>query len=379
MSTLIVDVCKVEEIASIPDADRIERVRVKNWWCVAGKGTFAIGDKAVYVPPDSVLPKELAERWGIAKYCCELGRDISGERPPGLRVRACRFRGVPSFGTIQKPDSPDWEVGTDVREHYGITKWEPPMRCQDGDAAPNISPFHEYTSIERFGDNPDWIGEHEEVVVTEKIHGTNSRVGMVYHQDENGQPNWIWVAGSHGSRRKEYNDKGARSKYWLPFKPLKDDEDGFDCPMRQLLRNVYIIEKAALSVVVYGEIFGAGVQDMQYGQKGLSYRIFDIAVDGNYIDWVKVEKYVAPFKEQGLELVPVLYRGLFSREKMDELVDGPTTLASADQINEPFKGREGVVIKPVYDRFTVKGNRCILKYVSADYHGRKNKNQTEDH
>jgi hypothetical protein len=393
MSTLIVDVCAVEETAAIDGADRIERVRVKNWWCVAGKGHYKVGDKAVYVPPDSVIPPALAERWGIAKYCSELARDISGERPPGLRVRAAKFRGAASFGTIQDPDDPNWAVGTDVREHYGITKYEPPVRCSEGDAAPPHPAFHEYSSLERFGDYPGTFADGERVVVTEKIHGTNSRVGWVLTgRSPDGEDEvWEFMAGSHANRRKEFNDKGVRSLYWLPLKPhtppnpavpggthesVEDAE--FHDPLRDLIVNVWFKEDAQSAVIVFGEIFGAGVQDMQYGQKGKSFRLFDIAVDGTYLDHDKVAGYVAA--HEGVEMVPVLYDGPFSRAKMDELVDGPTTVCETAAIAEPFKGREGVVIKPEKERFDpLLGKRAVLKYVSADYHARKNKDQTEDH
>lgn len=377
MSTLIVDVCAVEETAPIENADRIERVRVKQWWCVAGKGQYKIGDKAVYVPPDSVLPEALAERWGIAKYCSPLPKDISGDRPSGLRVRASRFRGVPSFGTIQVPDDPTWPVGMDVREHYGITKFEPPLKSTDGDAASPHPSFHEYSSPEHLGNYPNVLKEGEEVLVTEKIHGTNSRVGWVMTGRSPDGEDEVWeiMAGSHGTRRKEFNDKGVRSLYWLPLKEQKGEE--VDDPLRDLMVDAWFHEDAKSAVVVFGEIFGAGVQDMQYGQKGKSFRMFDIAVDGNYLD---ADKLIAYAEKHGVEMVPVLYRGPFSMAKMNELVDGPTTVCEVSDIKEPFKGREGIVIKPVVDRFDLEmGKRAILKYVSADYHDRRNKDRTEDH
>lgn len=157
--------------------------------------------------------------------------------------------------------------------------------------------------------------------------------------------------------------------------PFKEDEAA--CPLTNLVKKIAEIEKAQGGVVVYGEIFGAGVQDMGYGQQGKSFRIFDIAVDGRYLDWEKVKLYVEA--DSALQLVPILYQGPYSLGKMDELVDGPTTICKAEDIKEPFKGREGVVIKPVRERVTETFSRAILKYVSVDYHNRKNKNQTEGH
>ena len=90
MSSLIVEVCSVKEIATHPNADRLERIRVKNWWCIGSKGHYKVGDKAVYLPPDSIIPEALAERWGIAKYCSPLARGIDGQRPDGLRLVVCK-------------------------------------------------------------------------------------------------------------------------------------------------------------------------------------------------------------------------------------------------------------------------------------------------
>ena len=150
--------------------------------------------------------------------------------------------------------------------------------------------------------------------------------------------------------------------------------------MLRLLFDIAVEENAQSSVIVFGEIFGNGIQDMTYGCNAKDYRIFDIAVDQNYLDYDKMENYVKKYNEFRLELVPLLYRGPYSLAKMDELVDGPTTICKAEDIKEVFKGREGIVIKPVKERYDpIVGSRTILKYVSADYHDRRNKNTTEDH
>lgn len=379
MSSLIVEVCCIEEIKAHSNADRIELVRVKNWWCIAGKGQYQVGDKVVYLPPDSIISEELAERWGIAKYCSPLARGIDGQKPPGLRIRACRFRGEPSFGCIQNPDDPSWPVGTDVKDHYGVTKWEPPIKCLDGDADVPVYAFHTYTDIENIGNFPEILQEGEEVVVTEKIHGCNSRVGYVYHADEEASGfTWQWMAGSHGTRRKEMNEKGVVSKYWFPFSL------GSGMAMKELLKKIKEEKNAQQSVIVFGEIFGPSIQDMHYGQTGLAYRIFDIAVDAKYLDFDEKAAYVNEFVNDGIWGVPVLYRGPFSMEVMNRLVDGPTTVVGdLNLVKQPFKGREGIVIKPVKERFDRNlgsgSGRVILKHISVDYHERKNSNRTEDH
>jgi RNA ligase (TIGR02306 family) len=376
MSSLIIEVCAVEEIAPHPNADRLERIRVKNWWCIAPINKYTVGDKVVYLPPEAVLPEELAERWGIAKYCAPLARGPDGKRPPKLRIRASRFRGEPSFGCIQDPDE-TWDVGTNVQEHYGIEKWEPPLKAHDGDAAPPVPSFHAYTDIENICNFPDIFKENEEVIVTEKIHGTNCRVGFVLHPDEDGYAEWQWMAGSHGVRRKEHDARGVRSRYWFPFWGEAEEDD--ECDMKRLMEHIVSRENAERAIIIFGEIFGEGVQDMHYGQDGIAFRAFDVSVDGKYLDYDSMVKYLEKYD---IPTVPLLYRGPFSMEKMEELVDGPTTVCDQKSIKEPFKGREGVVVRPLRERydFDLGGSgRVVLKYVSVDYHERRNKDCTENH
>ncbi len=367
MSKLIVEVCKVENKAAIDGADRIEQVLIKNWWCVAGKDQYKIGDKVVYVPPDAVIPKTLSDRWGITKFCSPIDEDK-------VRVRACRFKGVASAGTVQDLDDPNWEVGHDLIEHYGITKYEPPFLNVSGDEDTPVSDFCRYTDIENIGNFPNVLKEGEEVIVTEKIHGTNCRVGYVYTGEfQKHAEIWEWMAGSHNTRLKEFDSKGNRSMYWNPF-----DKDPTNCSLRNMIMDIWMDQFARNSIIVFGELYGPGShQDMHYGQKNLSFRAFDICIDGYYMDYDKAAKFL---NEANIPTVPLLYRGPFSMEKMNELVDGPTTVIDPSLINQPFKGREGIVIKPVNERFdNVLGGRAILKQISVDYHGRKNKNKTENH
>lgn len=366
MSSHIVEVCKIEEIAPHPNADKIEKIRIKNWWCVSQKSQYCVGDKVVYFPPDSVIPKELAKSWNIEKYCSPVSGDTDR-----VRIKANRFRGEPSFGFVKSIDDESWDVGHDVKEYYKCTKWEPPLKSMDGDAAHSINCFHTYTSIENICNFPYVFQEGEEVVVTEKIHGTNSRVGLVLNESD-----WEFVAGSHGLRRKEKDEKGNISRYWFPFYIGSND------PMKNMLSKIKESQNCLSSVVVFGEIFGRSVQDMTYGSKELSYRVFDIAVDNKYLDWDLVVEYCSDFKDSGINLVPILYRGPFCMKKMNELVDGPTTVCDTNLISEPFKGREGIVIKTSKERFDRSlpcNGRAILKYISVDYHERKNLNKSEDH
>jgi RNA ligase (TIGR02306 family) len=171
MSTLVVEVCEVSEILPHENADNLEILVIKGWKVIAQKNFLKAGDKCVYFPPDSVMSHALAERLNIVKYLSPLAKNLDGTRPDGLRVRATRLRGISSYGTIMECENPEWPVGHDVMEHYGISKYEPPIKLSDGDAAPDHPALHRYTGIENIGNFPNILKEGEEVIYTEKIHG----------------------------------------------------------------------------------------------------------------------------------------------------------------------------------------------------------------
>jgi RNA ligase (TIGR02306 family) len=358
MSSLIVEVCTVEEIRPHPNADRVEIIRVKNWECVSQIGQFEAGQKCTYFPPDSVISEELGEKFGIAKYLAPLAKNPDGSRPPGLRIKAQRFRGERSFGFIAKPDNPDWEVGTSVVEHYGVTKYEPPIHCRDGDSAPPISAFHGYTDIEHLGNFPGVLVDGEEIAVDEKIHGSNLRCGKILAPNpETGEAEFQYMCGSHGQRRKEFDAQDRRSKYWLGLTP-------------QIKSLVDHLCGGTKNVIVFSELYGAGIQDMAYGRNDPGVRAFDIAVNGRYLDYDEKQEL---FRNFGVESVPFIYRGPFSLEKVQELTDGPTKLCNSEKAGK-FKGREGVVIRVMKERCSNQlpnFGRVIFKSVSVDYLARK--------
>ncbi len=186
-------------------------------------------------------------------------------------------------------------------------------------------------------------------------HNSNSRVGLVR---ENGV--WVPAAGSHKVRWM-YCKEAAR--YWTPL-----TQRG----MREMLDD--ISQRESSDVIVFGEIFGSGVQDMDYGAHGDDgYRVFDISVNGEYLNWPDV---VAFCHKHGLRTVPVIYEGpwVCIKEVLDDYACGLTSVGAPER---KFKGREGIVIKPVKERLTGKiggersARRAILKYISADYLDRK--------
>lgn len=375
MSKLIVKIREITEVIPHPNADLLEILKIDHWQTIYSKDVFKAGDQCVYFPPDSVFPEDVAEFLGILNYTSPLGK-VNGIRPPGVRVRAIRLRAEESFGLVVTVDALDnvlqtfprlddseeppelLEVGSDVAALFGVTKYEPPEPCRDGDAAAPHPRFHAYTGIENIRNFGDIFEDGEEVIITEKLHGMNARVGKIKTvDDETGDVVWDYMCGSHGVRRKEFDTSGVRSQFWN----IMTDS------IKALLDELCDDEN---NVVLFGEIFGPGVQDMHYGIGCPNFRVFDLSVNMKYLGFDEKQGH---FNDHSIITVPNLYRGPFSWDIVKEHTSGPTTMCEAEDAGK-FKGREGIVITPVVERFDVEvggDGRVILKSISADYHARK--------
>jgi len=246
MSKTIISVERVNEVNHHPDADRLDVVQVLGYQVITGRDNFKVGDSAIYFPPDMLIPNSIAVDLGVDTYLkhAVYPGDIGKSQ---CRVGACRLRGLPSHGfLIPTPDwAADMEFGTDVTNDFCGKKYEPPVRQGCGDVERESGNFPQYTSIENIQRYGDRIEEGTEVVITEKIHGTNVRMGYVQDDTPEG-PVWNFAAGSHKVRRKE-----GSGLYW---KFMTEE-------IKHLLMELHNISLGA-SIIVYGEIFGTGIQDL---------------------------------------------------------------------------------------------------------------------
>lgn len=298
------------------------------------------------------------------------------------------LRSEKSYGLIIPCENPEWPIGHSVAEYYGATKWEPPIQATDGDAERENVKFFKYTGIEHLQNFPGVISNGEEVVFTEKLHGKNVRIGYIREADELGYEQFVFMVGSHSVRRKEFSKikKARKDQFGESIKdengnPIYDitevKSEFWECLTPEIKNLLKSISQDKKEVIVYGEMIGAGVQDMTYNVKR-EFRAFDLMIDGNFVDF-DVKKNL--FEEYGVPQVPILYRGPFSQEKVNEYVDGPTTMCPVGTIKNQFSGREGIVVVPVKERNDKGGKsgsgRVIFKCVSFDYLNRKG--GTEDH
>lgn len=193
------------------------------------------------------------------------------------------------------------------------------------------------------------------------VHNSNSRIGIV---------NGSFAVGSRTTRKVDpfpeqdqefLPDEMPAYKDFLFWSPIVDPG------VRQLIVNILNDQEAynANTVIVFGEIYGQGVQSLHYGQnKKKGYRAFDIYVDGRYLDY---DDFKSQCDMAGVETAPVLYRGPFDLDKIKQVADGRSTLPGAKNI------REGVVVRTAVERRDPALGRVVFKFIGTDYELSKHK------
>ena len=329
-----------------PNADRLELAAVGGFRCVVEKGSFTDGDLAAYIPEGSVCPDWLITELGLE------GK-LAGSKKN--RVKAVKLRGALSQGLVYPVRDGmirDQAVaeGDEVTELLELVKYEPPIPVAMQGEVRAVHGATIHYDIENVKKHPDELRDGEPVVMTEKLHGTWCCLGW--------HPKHGPIVTSKG-----LSDRGLAL--------IIDDANASNLYVRTWRAFEAAFETARARAAadgqpfyVLGEVYGRGVQDLHYGERNPTFRVFDVYVgqpgQGRYLTPDEIETSLrGPFP-----LVPVLYRGPFSTAVMLKHTDGTTALGAGHV-------REGVVVRPVAERESPEIGRVILKSVSGDYLTRK--------
>ena len=354
MSDFEVPILKVDEVLDHPNADRLSLIKIRDYITISakledGSHRYKKDDLVIYVPENSIVPENLLKEgfWNEDKNKGML----SGKN--GDVVKPVRLRGTLSEGILFPLEK---LMGLDVSSILNISKYEPPIPANFAGDVVNIgSSKTVHYDIENIKKYPDLFTENDDVVVTEKGHGTFCCFG--YHPD-------IYDDDLYLGDRFVYS-KGL-GKQGLIFKyNTKNIESNIYCKIiygkyQDVLQRISRFYDRRVPIYIMGEIMGPGVQDLSYGLEDKDIYCFDVYVgnpgEGGYLPAHKRDEF---FTQHELKKVPELYRGRFDIKKILELTNGKTKFSDVDQI------REGVVISSAY------GERKILKSVSEDYLFRK--------
>lgn len=388
MATFEVKVYKLK-IETHPNADVLELARVGDYVSCVRKGELYPGDLGVYIPEGSVVPEWILEQIGLKDK-------LAG--PQKNRVKAMKLRGILSQGLIYPVkritpgDNPnihevvygsadDWiliEEGQDVQEYLGITKYEPPIPVYMAGEVFNAFGYTINYDIENIKKFPDILKENEEVIITEKLHGTWTCFGY-NPESQNFSGRIVTSKGQSGAGLAfKLNETNHDNLY---IRSLRSTEHGEEIRFDEILgekfvQKINIIDRGikhfqGTPFYILGETFGKGVQDLDYGLTKPEFRVFDIYIgqpgQGEYLDTDDLQNAC---KALDVAMVPIIYRGCFSKIVLDQMTSGKETI-SGKHI------REGVVVKPIIERRDELLGRVLLKSVSENYLLRKNENATE--
>ena len=404
MSNFEVKVRKISDVYHHPNADRLDVVKVDDYNCITLRNEYAVDDLIVYIPEAAIVPEWLLKEIGLEGKLA--GKDKN-------RVKAMKLRGILSQGLIvpvveypfhthidevgydakgmvlgvSKPAPENENVtvtmfapeGTDVTEFLGITKHIPVIPTSMSGEVFNAFGKTINFDIENIKRFPDVFEEGEEVMFTEKLHGTWCCFG--YHPEIDHPVITSKGLSQKGLAFKVNEENEKRNLYVRMFNSIERGDGCLNILDSFIEANDYCNWDGwklcgDMPIYILGEIFGAGVQDLSYGNLPKQFRIFDIYIGepghGMYMDAPRVEDTVRDMNtlnansEVQIEYVPVLYRGPFSKKVLDEYTNGTETVSGTNA-----HIREGVVIRPTQERRHDEIGRVILKSVSEDYLLRK--------
>ena len=352
-------IAKINEIKSIEGADSIELLVVGGWNAIAKKGELKTGDLVGIATTDAVIPIGLSDAMGITSYLRK-----------GQRVRTVKLRGVYSECLVIPkeflPVGYNGE-GKDLMKDLNIIKYEPPVKqiklasgkkikYQDN---PN---FHVYYKFPNLKNVAGMFTEKDAVQITRKIHGTNARYGIVKKSKLSFwdkikkffgfADKWVdyeYVYGSHNV------EKGSDSQGFYSTDVWRTSSEEYEIKEKLWAAvKTRDIEEIGSGFVLYGEIYGAGIQkNYEYGLKNTQFAAFDLTINGEYID-PELTQYIV---EEVLYLphVEILYEGLWNQEVQNKFV-----------FNNFIEGtkvpHEGIVIKHVSGK-----RQQVAKVINPDY------------
>lgn len=337
LSEFHVRVFRLGKVGKHPNADSLSITQGPSGYPVVFKtGEFSTGDLAVHIPVDALVDTALpAFSWLSDKA------SLAGDGRFLYRVKATKLRGVPSYGFLvpmselwkECPSASGFSEGQLVDAILKVEKYEPgPCFQQSGvvqgehadHPLGHLVPLYDIEGMRRYKDE---IVHGEMVSVTEKIHGSNGRWGWVGE---------FFLCGSRTKFRKDSVWNLMAEKYDL----------------KNVLQNT--------GYIIYGEVYGKGIQDMEYGLDDVQVVFFDL-YDRTSGRWLAPERFFAFCLNRGLPTAPELYRGPYDAEAVAAMAEGQSTLPGANHV------REGVVVKPLTERRSSTIGRVFLKQPGEGY------------
>lgn len=396
-----------------PNADTLELARIGDYVSAVRKGEFITGDLGVYLCENSIIPDWLLKRIGLWDDAKNKGK-LAGIA--GNRVKPVKLRGVISEGLIYKVEAHNYEKcvknavefygpyedgthegfhhystheGEDVSQLLGITKYAPTIPIHMSGELWNAYGLTLNFDIENLKKYRYLLRDGEDVAMLEKAHGTFVTFGYsdgkyIIHSKGLGSQGLAFRLNKH---HKTIFQK-TKHKVLSYINSIIDIKYSDEINQNNLYVKIFrehilpIFTKHEFtkngetpqSVYLLGEIFGP-VQDLTYGQKAPAFRLFDVYIGlpnkGRYLNFDEKLEFARQLR---IPMVPILYRGSYSKEKVLEFTSGKETISGKE-----LHMREGIVITPTVERRCDEIGRVILKSVSDEYLDSRNKKHATEY
>lgn len=325
-----------------PNADSLLLGRVGSFQVVVAQSNgYHDGEVVVFAPERSVLPEDLRLYYTNSETGVSY---LAG--PEHDRVKRVRLRGEYSEGVTIDPAWVVQRLGVssldevpldvDLSKALGIVKYEPPIPVHmAGDVEPlNERHWHQH-DVELLGIYAEELRAGEEVVVTEKIHGSQT----------------VWYGDGDGTEivtSKGFSSKGLALKpsntnvYWRAVRQVG---------LRDLVQHVY----PGRTVQVFGEVIPVQ-KGFTYGQTAPTLRLFRLLVDGHEVPVTEVPE---PLR---VHWAPILFIGPYDRAMVAEFAKGMEQVSG-----KSLHIREGVVVSPAVPRRASRGFALYLKIINPKF------------
>lgn len=275
---MLASVQKILEVSDIPNADKIDRVKVLGWDCIVRKGQFKVGDLCIFIEPDTIVPKYLLTD--------------NPEDTEEIRLKTIKMKKQVSYGLVL-PLNKDYPFidnnaclvvseGADLTELMKVRKYEKfiPANMQ-GIMKGGFPAFLRKTDEVNIQSSPELLDlmVGKPYYITQKLDGTsgtffkwNGEFGVCSRN--------IWIK---EPTEPDWFKTGGGNVYWRMAEKYK---------ISQWLPEGYAIQ---------GEICGPNIQDNRLGLKELEMFVFNI-FDIQNQKYMSIEDFENRFPELDSDL-----------------------------------------------------------------------------
>lgn len=207
--------------------------------------------------------------------------------------------------------------GDDAAEFLGVVKYEPalPSHMRGRIVGVDFDATAKY-DFDNLKKTPTMFDDGEEVVITEKVHGTLIQIGVVPTKSANEK---------YFGHRVVISSKGMGAKGFVLDHNDETNLYAQAAKKHGLLEAMLEVfgeaaDRQGMPIFIFGEVFGktlggAGVQDLTYTDEVLDFRAFDICLGNRgqerYFTW---DHFELACHKLNVKPVPMLYRGPYSKQ-----------------------------------------------------------------